>query len=206
MPACAPIPRRGLLSRLVALVIVTGCSGAEPRLYVLTPMAPNNDASRNSRRSIGIQPVSMPEYLDRSEIVTYTSSYELKSSRDDLWAERLPANVTRVVADNLSILLGTNDVSVLPSKNIDRFDYEVSIEFEHFERTAVGDGILDAHWTILNGETQKVITRKRTKLNTRVPDDEYTSLAAVMSNNLALLSQEIAAAITERPKRNASSS
>lgn len=206
-----PIPRRRFLQgaawTLLAGAGLPGCSSAPARLYVLTPMArpaaPVEAAvGRGTSRSVGVQLVTLPEYLDRPEIVSFTTPHELSGNRDDRWAERLPSNVTRVLVENLSILLGTDRVRSAPSRDMDRFDCEVSVAFDRFERTASGDIVLDAHWTIRDGATQKVQVRDQTRLATRVPGDGYAAQVAAMNDNLTALSRAIAAAIANLPQRN----
>ncbi|WP_449232469.1 PqiC family protein [Azospirillum doebereinerae] len=118
-----------------------------------------------------MQLVTMPEHLDRPEMVFYSGPYELSANRDDRWAERLPTNVTRVMAENLSIPLGMDRVGVAPSRVNERFDYQVAVEFDRFERTMSGDSVLDAYWTVQDGVTRKVLIRHRTRLTTPVPDN-----------------------------------
>jgi uncharacterized lipoprotein YmbA len=195
MHATTSILRRLALLGPLAALALGGCSSAEPRLYVLTPLPPTGDGEGGNTRSVGVLPATMPEYLDRAEIVTYASAHELTASRDDRWAERLPSNVTRVMAENLSSLLGTDRVYVMPSRRNDQSDYEVAVEFDRFERTAAGESVLDARWTILDGATRKVVATDRTRLAARVPDDGYASLVAAMSENLTRLSREVAAGI-----------
>ncbi|MBP2311272.1 putative lipoprotein YmbA [Azospirillum soli] len=142
----------------------------------------------------------MPEYLDRPEIVSYAGPHELAANRDDRWAERLPANITRVLAENLSILLGSDRVDVLPSRRNDRHDYEVTVEFDRFEQTVSGDSVLEAHWTIQNGTTEKVLVREKTRLANRVPGSGYAPVVAAMNDNLTVLSRDIAAALEKLSK------
>ncbi|MCW2241237.1 PqiC family protein [Azospirillum canadense] len=188
--------------------ILAGCAGAPPRLYVLTPLppgAPNGSGGTSERRhggrSIGVQPVTMPEYLDRPEIVAHTSAHELSANRDDQWAERLPTNATRVLAENLSVLLVTDRVRVLPARDGDRFDYEVTVDVDRFERTVSGDSALAAHWAIRDGATGKVLVRDETRLSTPVQASGYPALVAAMNDNLTALSRDIAVAIGKLPPK-----
>ena len=205
MRSPAPIARRHVLWGLVATASLIGCSGTQPRLFVLTPMTasmtPNGGVKKRGNRSVGVQPVIMPEYLDRPEIVSYAGPNELATNRDDRWAERLPANITRVLAENLSILLGSDHVHVLPSRRNDRYDLEVSVEFERFEQTVSGDSVLEAHWTVHDGASQKVIVRDRTRLTNRVPGSGYAPMVAAMNENLTVLSRDIATRIENLGKR-----
>ena len=195
------LPRRCFLSSLAAAAALAGCSGAEPRLYVLAPMERDDTIKRDRNRSVGVQVVTLPEYLDRAEIVTYTSTNELNANRDDRWAERLPTNVTRVLAENLSTLLASDRVHVMPSRNGDRPDYEVSVEFDRFERSASGQSVLDAQWIIHDGASRKALVREHTRLVNRVRDNGYPALVAAMNDNLAVLSHEIAGAIAKLPQK-----
>ena len=200
MPAFASICRC-VLSGFLALASLAGCSSAQPRLYVLAPMAAEGTVKKEWDRSIGVPLVTLPEYLDRSEIVAYASTNELHTNRDDRWAERLPTNVTRVLAENLSTLLATDRVHVMPSRNGDRSDYEVIVDFDRFERTAAGQSVLDARWAIQDGATRKILIRDQTRVATRVPDDGYASLVVAMNENLTLLSRDIARSLATLPQK-----
>lgn len=186
----------------MAAAALAGCSGTQARLYMLIPLTTGTTTTRRpDSRSVGVQPVVMPEYLDRSEIVAYAGPHELSANRDDRWAERLPTNVTRVLAENLSILLGTDHVYVLPSREPERPDYEVAVEFDRFERSASGESVLDAHWLVRDAASQKVVVRNRTRLATRIPNDSYGALVASMNENLSNLSHDIAAVIANLPRK-----
>lgn len=203
------VGRRGALKGLAAVAALAGCSSAQPRLHVLVPMTPaagdggtGHAAGRSAgNRLIGVQPVTMPEYLDRPEIVAYAGPNTLDTNRDDQWAERLPTNVTRVVTENLSVLLPKDRVRTMPSRDSDRFDYEVSVDFDRFERSVAGDSTVDAHWAIRDGATGKVLARDETRLATRVPDRGYAALVAAMNENLTTLSRDIAAAVAKMPHK-----
>lgn len=194
--------------------MLPGCASTPPRLYVLVPLTARangtaaNGAAANGGaahgpdpRAIGVRVATLPEYLDRSEVVSYVGPNELSADGDHRWAERLTTNVTRVLAESLSALLHTDRVRVLPSRDIDRFDCEVTVEVDRFERTVAGDSALDAHWTVRDGATQKVLIRDQTSRAVHVPDDHYAALVAAMNDNLAALSQDIASAIARLPRK-----
>lgn len=216
----AGLGRRSLLWGLAATVAMPGCSSPPPRLYVLTP---SSDAELNTGRSnrqadpggattrlgggngsagraLGVRPVVLPEYLDRSEIVSYSGPNELNADGDNRWAERLPANITRVLAKNLSVLLNSDRVRVLPARDVERFDFEIAVDIDRFERTITGDSVLDARWAILDGMSQHVLVRQQTRRTVHVDDDRYPALVAAMNSNLAALSHDIASAFSALPR------
>ncbi|CAO3424423.1 PqiC family protein [Azospirillum doebereinerae] len=204
------LPRRSILKLLMAAAAVPiglpGCSSAPQRLYVLTPLPRQTVTPQRNGRSIGVQAITLPEYLDRPEIISHAGPNELATSPDDRWAEPLPANMTRVVAENLSVLLGTDRVHTLPSRREEEADYEVAIAVDRFERTTTDNSVLDARWVILNGGTQKVVVSNRTRLTAPVSGDGYAALVAAMNETLTALSRDVAKDIANlRPRKTAQS-
>src|SRR5262249_33184241 len=114
------------LTRIVMLVAIaasaialSSCSApAVPRrLYVLTPLTQVEPVSRVSDTrdvAIGVGPVELPQYVNRPEIVTGHNSPVLQSAAVAEWAEPLRDGFTRVLAENLSLLLATERVMVFP--------------------------------------------------------------------------------------------
>lgn len=195
MRSSPTLRRRRVLCGLAVLPVLSGCAGTPPRLYVLTPLEPERGARRTGNRAVGVHPVAVPDYLDRAEIVSLAGTHQLTTGRDDRWAEPLPASITRVLAANLSTLLDSDRVRVLPTRDGGRQELEVDVTVERFERTAAGDAVLDARWMILDGETGRQLVLRRTSLSAPVAADDYSTLVAVMNENLTVLSREIATAI-----------
>jgi uncharacterized lipoprotein YmbA len=101
----------------ICLLITVGCGTTDPaRFYTLSPLAiPGTEAEAAGQGvAIGVGPIKLPEHLDRPQIVTRTSRNELKLAEFDRWAGSLADDFSRVLAENLSILLSTDRVSVYP--------------------------------------------------------------------------------------------
>src|SRR5437016_13128921 len=92
-----------LVALAVSILTVSGCStGPSARLYVLTslPRAESVAPTTGGRAiSIGIGPVELPQYVNRSQIVTGQQSSELQSAVSAQWAEPLQDGFTRVLAE-----------------------------------------------------------------------------------------------------------
>ncbi len=104
-----------------------GCASTPAaRFYMMSPMSlsENRQSPPDSPCiSIGIGPVKIPEYLDRSGIVTQVTLHELMVGDLNKWAEPLEENLPRVLADNLSSLLCTRNVFILPARGVASIDY-----------------------------------------------------------------------------------
>ena len=84
------------------------------KIFVLfSPLkaAERQDLDRSGQISLGVGPVRLPGYLDRREIVTRVAQSRFDVSENDRWAEPLDENFTHVLAQNLSVLLGSDGSS-----------------------------------------------------------------------------------------------
>ncbi|MFX8992082.1 ABC-type transport auxiliary lipoprotein family protein, partial [Acinetobacter baumannii] len=81
---------------------------------------------------------AVPEYLDRAEIVSRTRTNEILLSPDSRWAEGLSVNAQRVVTENLSRLLASDRVVMLPTRTGARVEIEVFVELMACEIDAEG--------------------------------------------------------------------
>ncbi len=110
--------------------------------------------------------------------------------------------VPRVLADNLSQLLGTDDVVVLPQQRAIRFAYQVQVDVSRFDVDRDGRAMLDARWYVLADDAGAVVANGRSTIAEPASDPgNYAEVAAAMSRALGAMSQEIAAAILAKPRK-----
>jgi len=189
------------LLTLGTFLMLEGCASQPSRFYLLSALSKPDAASL--RRSdaqgptIGVGPVTLPRYLDRPQIVIRTSLYELQLAEFDRWAESLDANVARVLADNLSLLIPTGRVVVSPWPRATAIDYQVVIDVTHFLSQVGAESLLIADWTLLKGEGPQVLTSGKSRFSAPSGGQDYVAVVAAMSQTVASLSQEIATAIRE---------
>ena len=145
---------------------------------------------------IGIDPVNMPEYLDRPEIVSRGSGNELELGEFDRWAEPLDRNIERVVAQNLSVLLDTDRVFVLPARRRLDLRYRVEIDILRFNLVKQVETLLEVRWTVLDGAAERELLIAKSTYASPVAVQNYDTVVSSMNENLAELSREIATAIS----------
>jgi len=193
--------RLRLLAAGLALLATAGClslgGGSRPtRFYLLSSLAPDEVAGSGSL-SLGVGPVELPTHLDRPQIVTRVDGNRLELAEFDHWGEPLRANLTRVLADDLAVLLGTERVWTYPWRRAASVDYQIRVEVERF---AAGPDLrvqLRGRWTLSDGAGRALETRMS---RLEVPVGSLTDYAAVveaMSRSVEGLAREIAAAIPE---------
>lgn len=136
---------------IAVFVVLCGCSGgsAATRYYVLTPTDETAAAKRDV--SVVVTGVRMPQYLDRSQIVTRDGANRLQVSDDEQWGGNLRQDLTRVLAENLGRLLGSERIAVAP-QSVRAPDFRLEVEILRFERAADGRVQLAAKWWLTSGD------------------------------------------------------
>jgi len=197
---------RRLLLRVAAVAlgasILAGCIGGKSqpsKFYVLSSLPSGTGkpvAAAERGVAIGVGPVSLPTYMDRPEIVTRSGGNQLHLSEFDRWAEPLQQNVTRVLAQNLSILIPTDRTALYPWERSVPLNYQIVVEVARFEGSADGNSLLTARWSIVGPDgKQELLTGQSSFRESIGPPQDYEATVSAMSRSLADFSREIAAAI-----------
>ncbi|MCK9391226.1 MAG: PqiC family protein [Syntrophales bacterium] len=178
---------------LCALAVLTvGCASTSTQLYTLSPMA--KPVGEASILTITVGPVSLPAAVDRPQLVLSVAPNQVTADEFSRWASPLKTDIARVVAENLSLLLGSPYVSVFPQSVSVSPSYRVTIDVMRFESVPGETAKLSAIWSIrstADGQSQG----GRTASSEPVREKTYAALIAAHSRILAVLSSDIAAAI-----------
>ena len=142
-----------------------------------------------------VGPIRMALYLDRADIVIRDSQNQIRLADFSQWAGPLQENFSRVLAENLSVLLATDRVGIFPGTRAMIFDYNVTVNVTRLDGIPGERADLRARWAILDKSRKKMLFEKHTLLNETTDDDSMEALIAAESRTLANLSREIAKAI-----------
>lgn len=185
--------RRPLLAAL--LLALSACATAPPvRFYTLAPEAP--PTVQRGTLVVALGSVTLPDYLDRPEIVTRIGPTQVRLGDLDRWAESLEPMVQRVLGQELSRLARLRELVVLPQQRDVRYDRLVEVEVLQFEADAAGTVTLDARWRIFGAEGERQLASRQSLLRAAgaaAPD--YPAIASAMSRSLNALAREIAATL-----------
>ena len=190
------------------LILLSGCRSSLPtRFYVLRSWPDSMSvkewqASTGERCvSIGVGPVKVADYLERSQIVTRATPSEVKLADFDRWAEPLAQNIPRVLADNLSALLCTKMVLVFPWRGAIPIDYQIEVEILRLDGNLGGNVTLEAQWMAFGPkDLRKLVAIKRSTFREPLDGQDYQALVSAESRAIAKLSQEIARTLRDQMK------
>jgi uncharacterized protein len=190
---------RRTLAMLAALVAFGACGGIlapRPdlsRYFTLTPIEDAGSTSgKLAGRTLGIGPVTLPQYLDRPELVWRVGPTEIRQATFEFWAGSLAKQISTTLAENLRSLLGPSEIESYPWYPGTRIDVAVEIDVVRFELANDGAAHLDARWRLRKG--MNVVSAENSNLARPVTGDTGATVAA-LSELLGDLSRAIADAM-----------
>ena len=177
-------------------VALAGCSRS-PRVtfYTLEPAAQSETAAAATAfPTIAVGPVSLPELVDRPQLVLRVAPNRVEILETQRWAEPLKSEIPRLIAENLRRLLGSSRVSTYLQHTGTDADYRVLVDIQRFESTPGEAVTVEAAWSLqrAGGGTSKA---GRSLVREPVGAEGYDPLVAAYSRALLAVSADLARAI-----------
>lgn len=186
-----------LILTCLALVAVSGCLSSAPTKFYLLHSLENPAAQNGSTRQIvlGVGPVDLPDYLNRPQIADRVTANELGFSEYSRWAEPLERCVQRVLAENISLLQGTDRIELYPWRPSLPIDYQVRVRIARFDGTAGDAVMLIAYWSICGKDGAAGLLDRKAVISEKAEGGGVEGIVQAQNRALETLSREIAAAL-----------
>ncbi|MGN6734984.1 MAG: PqiC family protein [Candidatus Binatia bacterium] len=182
-----------LILACVLLALAAACSSPSANFYTLRGTAAS-PATSSSNLSVAVGPVSIPAMLDRPQWVLTTGPNQVAIDEFNRWAAPLQNIISRAVAENLTVMLGTALVTLFSDATSIDVAYRAVIDVQRFESTPGDAATLDAVWVvrrIRDGARQT----GRTTAREPALEKGYAVLVAAVNRAVGRLSQDIANAV-----------
>ncbi len=183
---------RWFVAGILALLL-SGCSSSQDNFYLLTADGRPASTGAGSSKSVGLGPVSLPDYIDRAELVFQSDTNRFQVPPDQRWAGDLRENVSDVLAINLGRRLTRSRVVGYPWEATREVSYSVPVTIRQFHAVSGGDAILDVRWEIREGGNGVVLSRGSRVFTEGLSGEGYDGVVAAESRLLAQLADAIAA-------------
>lgn len=180
---------------LIAAALLSGCGFKPPTFYVL---APEGSLPSGGGTGIGVGPVTLAEYVDRTNLVIQSGPNKIEVAESHLWAGDLDDSVARVIATNLGRRLGTGNVRTYPWQRDSEIDYQVAMDIREFIAGDDGYARIEATWRVYSLPGSKLVRSKTFTAREPVATEDYEAVVAAQSKLLGKLSADIAAGIRGR--------
>jgi uncharacterized lipoprotein YmbA len=185
--------RHSVCVLICTYLLLAGC-GSTPSSRFYNLSATSGPAALTSKLSVVVGPVSVPDAVDRPEIVVRTGPNQVRPDEFNRWASPLHDQIARAVANNLLAILGTAHVTLSSQILGTGAQYRVVIEVQQFESAPGEAATLDAIWSVSRTRGGRSITG-RTTLRETSPQPGYDALVAAHSRAITRLSRDIAGAL-----------
>ena len=183
------VSRRHALALLALLP--AGCSSPNPNLYTLATVPGQTHAG--APHLVEVREVSLPRYLERSQIVRSSEDYRLDVLPNDWWGESLGSMLSRVLVQDLTqrlpgstVFSETGAISATPNAT-------VGVNIHRFDANAAGALVLDADAAVTRGAPQT----RHVHLTVPPSGSGTPALVGAMSNAIGQLSDVLAGMLSE---------
>jgi uncharacterized lipoprotein YmbA len=199
---------------LAASICLAGCAVSDATQYYTLGQAAAGSVESGAKASvsrssaagtgsvtIGVGPVTVPSYLERSQIVTRTSADQVELSMFHRWAEPLEDGMARVLAEEIGARVPSERIVMFPWRGAAAraIQYQVVVAVVRFDGRPGGDITLDTRWRILGSNGDELAFRRSTVIEAAAGPG-YERMVAAMARALVALAQEIAAEIRSMPR------
>jgi uncharacterized lipoprotein YmbA len=190
---------RGLviLMLTVCLAFATAACSRSPRVtfYTLEPASRVETATAGGNApAVSVGPVTLPEVVDRPQLVMRVAPNRVEILESHRWAEPLKSEIPRLIAENLQQLLGSNRVSSYLQHAGLEADFRVLLDIQRFESSPGEAVTVEAVWSLRRaaGGTAKT---GRSLVRESVDAVGYDPLVAAYGRALLAVSRDLAQAI-----------
>ncbi len=178
----------------IVLLLCTSCIqiGSDPqpiRYYLLESMPEAPNIYSNKTFIINLKLVDFPDYLDRLQIVTRDKNNGIEFSDLERWAEPLQDNLTRVLRENLALVLPEANISINPWENSSNNAIKVKLVVNKILGKLDDHSQVDVRWTIENARGQTI---QGHFIDRQPIGNSYQDLVVGLNNGINHLSVELA--------------
>jgi hypothetical protein len=179
----------GLLAGLLG-----GCKSPPASFYTLSPDPSLTHSGTTRPVTMVIGPVTVPDIVDRPQIVTRVGDNEVALNEFARWAQPLKGDIARVVAADLAALLNSQQISVFDEASDPLTTWHVRLDVVGFESVPGRDVTVDVQWALrAPGKTRPVTGRSIA--HEVISGAGFESIVAAHDRALASVSRDIAAAV-----------
>ena len=183
--------------------LVLGCASPRERLYTLSEAEPPAAVTPPTLHVL-VGPVTIPEAVDRPQLVVRHNTVRLVALEQERWAEPLREAIPRVLSDVIGSKLPTASVTRLAAAPATRWDVRLLVNVTRFDAIPGERVIIETHWWLQLTDDQTVPEGNSVA---RVPvqggPQDYDAIVAAEAAGLAEIGAELARAIERQAVRSA---
>lgn len=192
------LPTRICLTFLASLLAACATTSQPVNYYSLETASVPATTNNPGAEVMAFGPLRVPEYLNRSQLVTRGAGSSLTVHEYDRWAEPVEDAMHRVIAAQLDSQLDGVNVVAHPALQALAVDYRLLGQVDRFEADASGKVVLQLQWSVLDKDQQALIPPRRDRYEAQAasPGDPG-AIAGAMNQALVRFSSDAAGRLRE---------
>ena len=180
----------------VYLLVLSACGSSPPvRYYSLNPIDTDYQQDPDDAVMLGIGPLSIPDYLNRSQIVTRDVDAQMRVDDFSRWTEPLADSMHRIISTDVDNLLHGVVVVMYPYDAVVRshLDYRLVGDVNRFDADSSGLVVLEIQWAIVDTEANLLVPARRNRYQAQmVTSGDFGAMVAAMNDVLSQFSRDVA--------------
>lgn len=186
------------IGMMLVLLLCFGCGRSpEPELFELASINPRNQGITPLRgTSVGIDAVSIPDYLDQKEIIIFTKPSQGQYAKYGLWAQSPQSNMQNMLAGDLQVYLPGLRVVLSPWAEESTPARRVAVRIQDAKMFADGRVILRANYKIFAGRDRLQSQSFLVNYQATVPNPNLATEIQALNALMHRLSRHIANNLT----------
>lgn len=195
---------RKLLVVIGLVAMTSACAGlpgsAPTNFYVIKPavgLAPDA-AAKNLPEGInvGIGPIQIPGYADRSQIITFDAGSRVTVADFDHWAAPLGDTIKRISSANVATLMGEEKVFPYPADfRPDQRSLQITLEIVDIGQFEDGRAWVSARWHVKRLYDNQVAIRGSGSYEEPTTAGDYDSYAEGLSVIFGRVAKDLVASL-----------
>lgn len=180
---------------ILVLGLTSGCQQSPRKHFYLlsAPDAPMAQQDSTINQVVGLGPIELADYLERSHIVRNREANRLQLAELDHWGEPLDKGIARVLAINLMHKNPQRLVEHFPWRSDAQPRYRLRLTIYDLQAKA-GEASMTASWKLMDGTNKTLISQQRF-VRSKTCGDSASDIAQTYSDLLVELAGEMDKAI-----------
>lgn len=176
---------------LGALAILGGCASSPAPSYFTLEVGMPRQPAPGLTPSLAITRVSVPELIDRPQLVVRMADNQVRILESQRWAEPLRRQIPHLLADELGRLLGSERVLAAPPDGLGGdSDFRLRLDVLRLEARSGGGAEVDMLWH-LEARQGKIVSG-RSLVHETADGDDPAALVAAQRRGVVRVAADIA--------------
>nr|WP_321466099.1 PqiC family protein [uncultured Desulfobulbus sp.] len=175
-----------------------GCGNKVPQISYYSLMAADlapSTAVPAKGMALLVGPISLPDILKNSQIVTGRTGERYQRSDNHRWSGEVDRDFARSLGEYLSRRLGTEQISLYPMSQSFTPTHQVVCDILTMDGVLGQEARLVVRWSLLDPATKTVSVTRRSFCRQQPADNSYDAWVAAQRDNIGCVSEEIAVAL-----------